>query len=287
MSFASELKEARRNCKDPDRGGSLTFERFAELIELELPDTPGYPAKNTVNNWEREDAANPPGNKREVQIAIVTVLLRHGGLAALEEASRLLALGGYATLSAEESERLGRLLALVGPPPPPPTPPEVPRREGVNPFVTGTIKLPERFYGRKDELNDIRSSIGGTEPACVSVIGTKYSGKSSLLFFVRERIKDLCAQEQKPVVVYVNLKSRLSRNVRGLVEILHQGIKEQTGLEFWKLAQSSEDWPFQIGLEQLYNSGYRLIVLLDEFDSISHRLMLFGSRILGIFCLQN
>jgi len=156
--------------------------------------------------------------------------------------------------------------------PPPATPPEVPRRTGINPFVTGTIKLPERFYGRRDELNDIRSSIGGVEPACVSVIGTKYSGKSSLLFFVRERINDLCAQEQKPVVVYVNLKSRLSRNVRGLVEILHQGIKEKTGFEFWGLAQSSEDWPFQSGLEQLYKSGYRLIVLLDEFDSISHRL---------------
>lgn len=158
------------------------------------------------------------------------------------------------------------------PPPVVAASPAPPPRKGINPFVTSSIKLSKRFYGRDEELADIKCCIGAAEPACVSVIGMKYSGKSSLLFFVEDRIDDFCTQEQKPVVVYVNLHNKAARTLTGLVENLHRGIKRKTGLEFWEFSQSNEDWPFQDGLWQLYNSGYRLIVLLDEFDSISHRL---------------
>ena len=106
MSFASELKKARRNCKDPERGGELTFERFAELIGDELLDRPGYPAATTVNNWERGQA-KPLGNDRRLQVAIVTVLLKHGGLTNPGDADKLLQLGNYASLTEAECQAVG------------------------------------------------------------------------------------------------------------------------------------------------------------------------------------
>lgn len=152
----------------------------------------------------------------------------------------------------------------------PPTNPAI--RSGANPFVPGPIRNPERFYGRKEQLADIKSYIGAVEPTSVAIIGIKYSGKSSLLFYIKNRIDDFCTREQKPIVVYINLRNRLYWSLTGLVEGLHREIKSRTGLEFWQISQSSDHWSFQSGLENLYANGYRLIVLLDEFEAIRHRL---------------
>jgi hypothetical protein len=98
-TFATLLGRARRNARDPERGGSLTQERFAELLAQEpaIRRTIG----KTISNWER-GRAQPHRHDRSTLRAIVSVLLRCAGLSSLDEANELLRCGGYAPLSQEE-----------------------------------------------------------------------------------------------------------------------------------------------------------------------------------------
>jgi hypothetical protein len=98
-TFATLLGRARRNARDPERGGALTQERFAELLAQEpaIRRTIG----KTISNWER-GRAQPHRHDRSTLRAIVSVLLRCAGLSSLDEANELLRRGGYAPLSHEE-----------------------------------------------------------------------------------------------------------------------------------------------------------------------------------------
>jgi hypothetical protein len=98
-TFGTLLGRARRNTRDPQRGGALTQERFAELITLELK-TNGTLGK-TISSWER-GRGQPRRHDRAMLCAIVSVLLRFAGLSSFEEANELLSYGGYAPLSQTE-----------------------------------------------------------------------------------------------------------------------------------------------------------------------------------------
>ena len=53
-------------------------------------------------------------------------------------------------------------------------------------FNRSTIRDPRYFYGRKKELQRIFSLIGSTTPQCVSIIGERRIGKSTLLYHIKE-----------------------------------------------------------------------------------------------------
>ena len=99
-TFANVLRRARRSARDPERGGPLTQERFAELLGQQLG-TAGTTA-TTVSNWER-GRTQPHRHERKTLCAVVTVLLACNGLSTLEQANELLRCGGYAPLSQDES----------------------------------------------------------------------------------------------------------------------------------------------------------------------------------------
>jgi transcriptional regulator with XRE-family HTH domain len=104
-AFGIQLRLARRKCSDPDRGGYLSQERFAELVSLRGT-REGFPTPGTVSNWEC-GRSQPSHHDRETLCAILAVLLKYGGLANQDELNSLLATGGYATLSEEEFKSLG------------------------------------------------------------------------------------------------------------------------------------------------------------------------------------
>jgi transcriptional regulator with XRE-family HTH domain len=99
-TFANVLRRARRSARDPERGGPLTQERFAELLGQQLG-TAGT-TTTTVSNWER-GRTQPHRHERKTLCAVVTVLLACNGLSTLEQANELLRCGGYAPLSQDES----------------------------------------------------------------------------------------------------------------------------------------------------------------------------------------
>jgi hypothetical protein len=54
-----------------------------------------------------------------------------------------------------------------------------------NPYTNRrTIKNPQEFYGREREVRRIYSRLSSSHPQCISIIGERKIGKSSLLYFI-------------------------------------------------------------------------------------------------------
>ncbi|MEM6837042.1 MAG: ATP-binding protein [Cyanobacteria bacterium P01_C01_bin.120] len=186
------------------------------------------------------------------------------------------------TLALQNADDLATLKRLIGdllidrqqqgtavtPVPPWPAQP----REGPNPFIYGPAVPPDRFYGRRQAIDDIKNRIGGVEPQSINIVGLRRNGKSSMLRYVKERIHEFCTPEQKPLVVLLDLQDRRFHTPLGILEGLRRGIKKQTGAEPWAREDNNDDFELQDRLEALRDQGYRLIVLFDEFGAIGKRL---------------
>jgi hypothetical protein len=146
------------------------------------------------------------------------------------------------------------------------------QRTGANPFEYGPPVPPERFYGRRRAIADVKNRIGAISAQCINIVGQRRNGKSSLLRYIRERTEVFCQREQKPLIVTLDLQDRKFHTPEGIIEGLRRGIKKLTGTEPW--ARDVNDDPFEVedGLQALCDNGHRLIVMLDEFEAISRRL---------------
>ncbi len=98
-SFGLLLSKYRRRCLDPLRGGMLTQERLAELLEHEA-NISGYTGIR-ISNWERGQETIRHDN-RELLVGLIIILHRHGGFSSLQEANELLFAGGYRDLDEAE-----------------------------------------------------------------------------------------------------------------------------------------------------------------------------------------
>ncbi len=146
---------------------------------------------------------------------------------------------------------------------------------GTNPFVAGTVITPAQFYGRLDQRRSIKDRIGAISPQCISIVGFRRSGKSSLLRYVRERIGEFCPPEQQPLVVSLSLSDTRFHTPAGITEGLRRGIAQATGSSPWQQADNLDAWAVDDGLQSLRDRGRRLIVLLDEFEQVGARLEAF------------
>jgi cellulose biosynthesis protein BcsQ len=142
----------------------------------------------------------------------------------------------------------------------------------VNPFDYGTPVPPERFYGRHRVIADVKNRIGAISAQCINIVGLQGSGKTSLFRYIQERSEVFCQREQKPLIVTLDLQDKKFHTPEGILEGLRRGITKLTGTEPW--LRNDNDDPFEVedGLQALCDRGYRLIVMLDEFERIGARL---------------
>lgn len=81
-SFGELLSRCRRNSTDPVRGGPLTQERLAELLE----NTTGIKYSSvTISNWERDDSQIHKDD-RPLLVGLLKVLHMCGGVKTRESA---------------------------------------------------------------------------------------------------------------------------------------------------------------------------------------------------------
>ena len=146
------------------------------------------------------------------------------------------------------------------------------QQTGANPFEYGPPVPPERFYGRHRAIADVKNRIGAISSQCINIVGMRRNGKSSLLRYIRERTEVFCHIEQKPLIVTLDLQDKKFHTPEGILEGLRRGITKVTGTEPW--LRNANDDPFEVedGLHALCARGYRLIVMLDEFERIGARL---------------
>lgn len=84
--------------------------------------------------------------------------------------------------------------------------------------------------------------------------------------------------QQKPLVVSLDLTNKNFHTPEGLIEGLRRGINKLTGNYPWLREDNEDGFAVEDGLKDLLNEGYRLIILLDEFEAIAsnqERLKLF------------
>lgn len=143
---------------------------------------------------------------------------------------------------------------------------------GINCFEYGTPVPPERFAGRRAQIADIRTRIGGISAQSISIVGLHRSGKSSMLRYIKERTGEFCAPTQSPVVVLLDLQAKRLHTPVGILDGLRRGIESQTGRTPWRCEQSDDDFAVDDGLAQLRDNGVRLLVLIDELERIGARL---------------
>jgi transcriptional regulator with XRE-family HTH domain len=142
----------------------------------------------------------------------------------------------------------------------------------MNPFIYGDPVPPEKFYGRRQAILEVKNRIGAIASQSVNIVGLRRIGKTSLLRYVRSNPTEFIQAERQPLIVSLDLQSNPVSTPAGIVEGLRRGIMREQGKEPWKQDENDDDWAVQDGLEALRDRGVRLIVMLDEFEAISSRL---------------
>jgi transcriptional regulator with XRE-family HTH domain len=153
----------------------------------------------------------------------------------------------------------------------------------MNPFIYGDPVPPEKFYGRRQAILEVKNRIGAIASQSINIVGLRRIGKTSLLRYIRWRSlscgdsnpTEFIQAERQPLIVSLDLQSNPVSTPAGIVEGLRRGIMREQGKEPWKQDQNEDDWAVQDGLEALRDRGLRLIVMLDEFEAISSRLAQF------------
>ncbi|MGK7874342.1 MAG: hypothetical protein AB4426_13830 [Xenococcaceae cyanobacterium] len=155
-----------------------------------------------------------------------------------------------------------------------PTRPALPAKQpnDINPFDYGTPVPPERFYGRRKAILEVKSRIGAISAQCINIVGMRRVGKTSLLRYIKERPEVFFHPSQKPLIVTLDLQSNKFHTPEGMIEGLRYNIKKLTGEEIWSQNANNDSYEVEDGLERLRDNGHRLIVMIDEFEEIGAHL---------------
>ncbi|MGK7938719.1 MAG: trypsin-like peptidase domain-containing protein [Crocosphaera sp.] len=144
-----------------------------------------------------------------------------------------------------------------------------------NPFQFGSPVRPERFYGRRKAILDLKNRIGAVSPQCINIVGLRRNGKTSLLRYIKERREEFFQPDQKPLIIALDLSNGKFHSPEGILEGVRRGIKKQIGEEPWSKEDNDDPFEIEDSLQELVDQGDRLIIMLDEFEAISRRLEAF------------
>jgi hypothetical protein len=146
------------------------------------------------------------------------------------------------------------------------------QRGDVNPFQYGAPVSPDRFYGRVSAIADVKNRIGAISAQCVNIVGLRRSGKSSFLRYIKERPQVFFQDSQQPLIVLLDLQDARFHEPLGIMEGLRRNLQKQMGREPWAKSDNDDSFAIEDALLALKERGYRLIVMLDELESIRYRL---------------
>ncbi len=148
-----------------------------------------------------------------------------------------------------------------------------------NPYTNrGTIKNPDDFYGREREIRRIYSRISSSHPQCISIIGERKIGKSSLLYYLsHESIRKKWLKEPDSYIfLLIDLQQRtFELSFPNLFHFIFRYLREHVGSQIVPESLSDiENKPelyeaFRQIISKLGKAGLKLIILFDEFGTIT------------------
>ncbi len=138
-----------------------------------------------------------------------------------------------------------------------------------NPFLNrAMIQNPEDFYGRKREIRKMYARIDAVNPQCVSMVGDRRIGKSSLLAYVanesnRARYMVHAAETD---FVFMDFQSDFDFDQTRFLQRLFEQLSIFGGVS----RQAEPSFPeLERALERRSAKGRRLVILMDEFERIT------------------
>jgi len=143
----------------------------------------------------------------------------------------------------------------------------------VSPYVVGPpIEDPAHFYGRGTEVEQFFAHINAPQPQPLQVLGIRRAGKTSFLRYVShpDVVCEKARDDATTLVIYVDLQAEIKAVAdfyMALAEGIHRRLPATDRLalpaEGSLTKRAFEKW---LASPQLAN--YRLIVLLDEFETL-------------------
>lgn len=138
----------------------------------------------------------------------------------------------------------------------------------INPFIVGpAVRDPAHFYGRQVELQAVAGRVGGVSAQSISIVGERRSGKSSLLWQVKNQAGALFHTGHRYLVLYLDLSSATGSSNRALMRTVRRELT-QAKLPAWKAADDGDLGALSYTLERMeeHHPDVRLVLLLDEFE---------------------
>ena len=138
-----------------------------------------------------------------------------------------------------------------------------------NPYLNRSmIRTPSMFYGRRKEVMRLASRIGADPPQSVAIVGDRRIGKSSLLSYIAHRdiVADYLDDPDKALFLFMDFQEELRLSVGGFIESVFRHLRDQLPA---LIPQDPTPDHLRELVAQLHRDGYRLILLLDEFDRVT------------------
>jgi len=139
-----------------------------------------------------------------------------------------------------------------------------------NPYWNRTmIRDPKDLFGRKKEIRQIFDAIGTPHPQNISVLGERKTGKSSLLYYVFQSNteKQELPHPEKYIFAFIDFQEHPNITVDEFFEMLYSELKS-TLPRGVQIEQVEDYKTFTNMVKTLEDLGYKLILLIDEFDKI-------------------
>src|SRR6185503_10163502 len=133
------------------------------------------------------------------------------------------------------------------------------------------IKHREDFFGRGQEIKRIAARLNASPPGSISIVGDRRIGKSSLLNYVynRQNRGALLEEPDRTVMVFLDLQSEKNMSMETFVRVL-------LGIANIELRGRLDVSDCSLNLDgvkdlvqRLHNAGFRLAILLDEFEAVT------------------
>ena len=140
-----------------------------------------------------------------------------------------------------------------------------------NPYLNrAMIRHPGDFFGRHRELLRLAMRIAADPPQSVSVVGDRRIGKSSLVYHIShpEVGSDRLEDADRTVFLFMDFQEERRLSVDRFFRSLFRHLQRALGGRYEVDVEPSYDG-FQTVMEGLDRQGFKLILLLDEFDRVT------------------
>ncbi len=139
-----------------------------------------------------------------------------------------------------------------------------------NPYVNRSmLRTPETFFGRRAECMRLATRLASQTPQSVAIIGERRIGKSSLMAYVShpQIAATYLDDPQQTLFLFLDFQEDRCPTIESFFSAVFRHVQEQVADCPLPAAPNYEGMQELVGY--LDRSGYRLLLLLDEFDRVT------------------